>query len=166
MLEEKEKIKLAEFAPIEAAPAIPEISPEAGMEAALPTEAPETGLRENAEISLPSEDSLPAALAPQLSPIEIRYKQIESILEEDLADVFARLDPKTQLEFKMEGGKTIEGINSLLSQAKIKAKKIIDLIRHWLHIIPGINKHFLEQEAKIKADKILGLADRENQKIV
>ena len=35
--------------------------------------------------------------------------------------------------------------------------KIIDVIKKWLSIIPGINKFFLEQEAKIKTDKIMEL---------
>jgi len=29
------------------------------------------------------------------------------------------------------------------------------LIKKWLLLIPGVNKYFLEQEAKIKADEIV-----------
>jgi hypothetical protein len=47
-----------------------------------------------------------------------------------------------------------------LGQTKIKVNKIIDLIRRWLKLIPGINKFFLEQEVKIKADKIIRLKDK------
>jgi len=161
--EDKEKSKLAEFGRVEIQPAAPEISPEAGIETGLQAE---PGLQENPEVSVPVEAAWPSAPAPQPSLVEIRYHQIESILEEDLADLFFRLDPQTQLEFKMEGEKTTQGISKILSQAKIKAKKIVDLIRRWLRIIPGINKHFLEQEAKIKTDKVLALADRDRQKIV
>lgn len=163
MPEDKEKIKLTELGRSEIGPAIPESAPEAGRETGLQAE---TGPQENMEASVPIAESLPPAPAPQLSPAEIRYRQIESILEEDLAELFFRLDPQTQLEFKMEGEKATQGIIKLLSQAKVKAKKIVDLIRHWLRIIPGINKHFLEQEAKIKADKILALTDKDSQKIV
>ena len=163
MPEEKEKSKLAEFGKIEIEPAAPETAPEAGLEAGLPAE---HGVRENPEVSVPVEIAFPPLPPIQPSLAEIRYHQIESILEEDLADLFFRLDPQTQLEFKMEGEKTTQGISKLLSQAKIKVKKIVDLIRHWLKIIPGINKHFLEQEAKIKAGKILSLADKDRQKIV
>ena len=46
-------------------------------------------------------------------------------------------------------------INELLSHAKVKVNKIIALIRDWLKLIPGINKFFLEQETKIKADNLL-----------
>ena len=167
MPEDKEKSKSAEFSPVEFGPtgpeAAPEAAPEAGRETGLQAE---PGLQENPEVSVPVEAAFPPAPAPQPSLAEIRYRQIESILEEDLADLFFRLDPQTQLEFKMEGEKTTQGIIKIMSQAKIKAKKIIDLIRHWLRIIPGINKHFLEQEAKIKTDKVLALADKDGQKII
>ena len=163
MPEDKEKSKLAEFGRVEIQPAAPETAPETGWEAGLQAE---TRPQENSEVSVPAEAALPPAAAPQPSLVEIRYHQIESILEEDLADLFFRLDPQTQLEFKMEGEKVTQGISKILSQAKIRAKKIVDLIRYWLRIIPGINKHFLEQEAKIKADKILALADKDRQKIV
>jgi hypothetical protein len=40
---------------------------------------------------------------------------------------------------------------------KIHAKKVVELIRDWLLTIPGVNKFFLEQEAKIKTDRVLEL---------
>ena len=63
--------------------------------------------------------------------------------------------PKSkQREFKGEGEKTAAKINQLMSKTKVNVKKIINLIKKWLSIIPGINSFFLEQEAKIKADEI------------
>jgi len=50
-------------------------------------------------------------------------------------------------------------INTLLDKAKINLGKIASLIRKWLSIIPGVNKFFLEQEAKIKADEIMKLKE-------
>jgi len=52
----------------------------------------------------------------------------------------------------------------MVGSFKIKARKVLHLIRDWLKIIPGINKYFLEQEAKIKTDKIIELAEQEKQK--
>ena len=40
---------------------------------------------------------------------------------------------------------------------KVKVKEIVKLIIEWLKIIPGASRYFLEQEAKIKTDKILKL---------
>jgi hypothetical protein len=87
----------------------------------------------------------------------VRQKQIDNILAEGLNDVFLEMDPKQQRIFKEEGEKTASKINIILSSAKIKIKNIIDLIKNWLKLIPKINPHFLEQEAKIKADKIIKL---------
>jgi hypothetical protein len=42
-------------------------------------------------------------------------------------------------------------------------KKILALIRDWLKLIPGVNRFFLEQEAKIKTDKILLAAEEKKQ---
>ena len=67
------------------------------------------------------------------------------------------MNPKQQRIFKEEGEKTATKINIVLSSAKVKIKNIIDLIKNWLKFIPKINPHFLEQEAKIKADKIIKL---------
>jgi hypothetical protein len=84
-----------------------------------------------------------------------REKQIENILAKDMEEMYINMDPAKQQEFKREGEKTAREISSLLEKAKVKVKKIIGLIKKWLSIIPGINKFFLEQESKIKADEIL-----------
>ena len=87
----------------------------------------------------------------------IRQKQIDAILSEGLNDIFLSMDTKQQKIFKEEGEKTTVKINLLLNSAKVKLKNIIDLIKNWLKLIPKINPYFLEQEAKIKADKIIKL---------
>jgi len=93
-----------------------------------------------------------------------RIQAIENILEEDLGDVYFSLTPEKQREFKRKGEETAIKISMLAEKTKIKAKKIISLIRDWLLLIPGVNKFFLEQEAKIKADKIIELKNKENSK--
>lgn len=86
-----------------------------------------------------------------------REKQIEKILEKNLEDVYLNMPLAKQREFKIAGEQTARAINALLNQAKTGLKKIIDLIKKWLLIIPGVNKFFLEQEAKIKTDEIIKL---------
>jgi hypothetical protein len=86
-----------------------------------------------------------------------REKQIEKILEKNLEDVYLNMPPAKQREFKIAGEQAARAINTLLNQAKTGLKKIIDLIKKWLLIIPGVNKFFLEQEAKIKTDEIIKL---------
>jgi hypothetical protein len=82
-------------------------------------------------------------------------KGIEDILSEDLTDLFLKMSPEQQQEFRDEGEATASKIRVLLSETKIKIKNILVLITQWLRMIPGINQFFLEQEAKIKTDKIL-----------
>lgn len=86
-----------------------------------------------------------------------REKQIEKILEKNLEDVYLNMPLAKQREFKIAGEQAARAINTLLNQAKTGLKKIIDLIKKWLLIIPGVNKFFLEQEAKIKTDEIIKL---------
>ena len=110
---------------------------------------------------LPAKRPPPPQPAPavQIAPVQksLQLKQIENILEEDLRDAYYRLEPAVQRKFKTEGEKTAARIEELLAAAKVKTNKIFKLIFKWLKIIPGLNKYFLRQEAKIKADKIIKL---------
>jgi len=84
-----------------------------------------------------------------------RKKKIEKILEKDMESLYLSMPVYKQNEFRRVGDEISQKINDLLDRTKIKIKNIINLIKKWLLIIPHINKYFLEQEAKIKADKIL-----------
>ncbi|MFH1744606.1 MAG: hypothetical protein ABH881_00335 [bacterium] len=84
-----------------------------------------------------------------------RLKEIEDILSDGMDEAYLRLAQDKQTEFKVKGEETAKNVNNLLGQAKVKAQKIIKLIKKWLSVIPGVNKFFLEQEAKIKADKLI-----------
>lgn len=83
--------------------------------------------------------------------------EIEAILEQDLGDVYFKMEPVLQQKFKTEGERTAARIEKVLIKTKVKAKKIFKLILNWLKMIPGINKFFMRQEAKIKTDKIMRL---------
>ncbi len=92
---------------------------------------------------------------PQLKdPVAIK---IEKILESGLGDEYAKLSPVAKQEFKIKGEETTLKISELLKETHIKVKLIFALIIEWLKVLPGINKFFLEQEAKIKTDLILEL---------
>lgn len=84
-----------------------------------------------------------------------RAKKIEKILEKDLEEIYSNMEPAKQQEFSRSGEQTARKIDALLAKGRVKVKKIIELIKKWLSLIPGINKFFLEQEAKIKADEII-----------
>ena len=131
-------------------------SPEAPAEriSVTPEKAPET---------IKSGEVAPVAPRP-VTPVALSYQAqraqaIDNILAEGLNEVFMKMNPAQQQEFKKHGEETVRKINALLDKTKVKASKIIDLIRSWLKLIPGVNRFFLEQEAKIKADKIIRIKD-------
>ncbi len=86
--------------------------------------------------------------------------KIEKILEDGLNDSYQRLSPIARQEFKLKGEQTATQIRDLLKDSHVKVKKILRLILDWLRMLPGINHFFLEQEAKIKTDKIISLKNR------
>lgn len=106
-----------------------------------------------------------AASQPSYQPgtAESIHHDVESVLAEGMDSVFLSLDPGTQQRFKMKGEEVSSKITKLLLEAKIKIKEITNLILDWLRIIPRVNKHYLEQEAKIKTEKILKIKEKNNQ---
>ena len=99
----------------------------------------------------------PAMPLPAKDAIMVK---IEKIMEEGLNDSFQRLSPVAKQEFKLKGEQATSQIRELLKSAHVKVKKILRLILDWLRILPGINHFFLEQEAKIKTDKIIALKNK------
>ena len=112
-----------------------------------------------------SQADLPTILQPSaaVGAKSAEILRVENILEEDLADLYVKMNKPTQEKFKKVGEETALNIAKILSQAKYQVKKIFDLIVAWLKIIPGLNQFFLEQEAKIKTDRILEL-EKQNYK--
>lgn len=90
--------------------------------------------------------------------------QVEHILEDGLSDAFSELSPIEQQEFKIKGEETAFAIRDMMRRHKIKVRSIFQLIFNWLKMLPGVNKFFLQQEAKIKVDKIVSLHKRSNHK--
>ncbi len=99
----------------------------------------------------------PAVPMPAKDEVMVR---IEKIMEEGLNDSYQRLSPVAKQEFKLKGEQAASQIRELLKSTHVKVKKILRLILDWLRILPGVNHFFLEQEAKIKTDKILALKDK------
>lgn len=130
-----------------------EVAPERPVEQIpqMPSEGKiEEERREIGGIAQPAPVVVPQAKNPVL-------ERIEDILEEDLEQIYFQMPPQKQAEFNKVGEETATQINQLLQGVRIQARKILDLIIRWLKIIPGINKYFLEQEAKIKTDELLKL---------
>jgi hypothetical protein len=110
-----------------------------------------------------------ATLAPRPLPPPALLKdpqlmKIENILSEGLDNLYRTMQPEEQKRFKEKGEETASKIQQLIKAVKIQTRKILELIKAWLRLIPRVNKFFLEQEAKIKTDKILAMADEKIEK--
>ncbi|MBI4599910.1 hypothetical protein HY732_03225 [Candidatus Uhrbacteria bacterium] len=127
-----EKHERPSAAPTERHPA--EKPKAAGAPAAIPTAAPVRPLKKSALLS-----------------------SIENVLEEGLLSIYKDLTPKQRKQFKHEGERVAATIEKVLKKAQVKLIELIRIIRRWLQMLPGVNVFFLEQEAKIKAEKILSL---------
>jgi hypothetical protein len=95
-----------------------------------------------------------------ISEYEQREKQIENFLAQGLDEIYLNLPLEKKDEFRLRGEETAREINKLMEKTRVHLGKIVSLIKKWLLIIPGVNKFFLEQEAKIKADEIIKLKNK------
>jgi len=95
-------------------------------------------------------------------PIDPTVRSIELILSEDITEQFKAMSPDDQAKFKAKGEETVSKLSALMQKTAIKAREVLKLIVGWLRFIPHVNKYFLEQESKIKTDKILDLHKREH----
>jgi hypothetical protein len=138
-----------------------EQQPEVSKEAVLESK-PEPG---GAVVKEPVKDksmravaSQPIAQAP--AKADLVYQEVEKVLEEDLSDVYFKLPESAKAAFRQKGEETASKITLLLKSTKVKIKEVFKLIVVWLKVIPGINRFFLEQEAKIKTAKLISIKDK------
>ena len=150
-----------ESAPVEVQESIPEVNKEVTQEKKFESEQKKEGEMDQMK---PAPTAVPAEPAEETSPVttqkSVEQVKIENILSEHLDDLFLEMTPQEQMTFKKKGEETAEQVNKLLKETKVKVKEILELIKAWLKIIPGVNKFFIEQEAKIKTDRLLNLRER------
>lgn len=106
---------------------------------------------------------VPVAIAALPVTKDELQTEIEEVMSKDLTDVFLNLPENKREAFRIAGEEASNKIKVMIESGKIKVKKILEIIRDWLRIIPGVNKFFLEQEAKIKTDAILKIIDRKEK---
>lgn len=153
-----EKIKVPKF---------PEVKPEVKKEKEIEKE--EIG--EVATVTPPPSITVSTPVEEVITPPKVLKSptliEIERILSENLDEVYQSLPLPQRESFCRQGEETARQIEKIIVQVKINTKKILSLIKNWLlslvKIIPGINKLFLLQEAKIKTEKILHLAEKKRE---
>ncbi|PWB38942.1 MAG: hypothetical protein C3F02_00860 [Parcubacteria group bacterium] len=103
--------------------------------------------------------SLPVSV-PSTGGTPIYLEKVEQILAENMDSIFLSMDAASQNTFKIKGEQTAHKIVGLLSQTRVKLKDVINVIIDWLRLIPHVNRYYLEQEAKLKADAIMRLYNK------
>ncbi len=99
-----------------------------------------------------TDDVAPAVAAPVKDEVTL---ELEKILEDGLGEYVSSMPEEARTRFLYKGQETAQRLAVMVQGVKIQAKKVVELIRDWLLTIPGVNKFFLEQEAKIKTDRVL-----------
>lgn len=102
--------------------------------------------------------------APAVTTKSQTVTDIEEIMASDLGSVYQTMTPQQQAKFKAKGEEVAEKIADLITHVGFTVKKVLSLIRDWLKMIPKVNKYFLEQEAKIKADELIKYATSKHSK--
>lgn len=97
------------------------------------------------------------AQATQKTP---EREELEEILADNVMEVYQMLSPKEQEQFRKAGEEAVTKIEVLVTQFKATARAVLQIIRQWLRTIPRINTLFLEQESKIKTDRVLKMQQR------
>lgn len=93
------------------------------------------------------------------------FIKVEKILEDGMGDLYASLPPEAQTVFKQRGQQAAEEIFKMVQTLKLQLARVVRLIRGWLLTIPKVNRFYLEQQAKIKTDQIVELAEARRKEL-
>ncbi len=155
----------------ETRPQVPETRGEIGAPETSPERvaSPEAGAditeqaAENATIEQERVQAAPTPVvtaAPRKDPI---VADVERVLEDGMAETYAALPAAAKQKFRVSGEQAAGRIGQMLSRGSLKFKEVWKLIRDWLRVIPGVSRFFVEQEAKIKTDRIIRLAEKQKR---
>lgn len=100
-------------------------------------------------------ESLTTPVVASLTDADLLRRRIEDILAEGLAKTFQALPPATQAQFKVVGEQTAVRITNEVRHRTPRLERLINAVTAWLRLIPNLNPYYLEQEAKMKVEKIL-----------
>lgn len=115
------------------------------------------------EIMAGSEGATGTETKPEASANAPEYKEIESILEKDLAEVFKTLEPKQQKAFKVQGEITTDLITEGLRSGKLDIKGMRKILEEWLDLAAGTSEAWREQHIKIKTGDIIDFIDKKKK---
>lgn len=114
---------------------------------------------ERSSVSLPPSASPLGPVATSSDPRAGVLKQVEGLLADGLQGLYMSLPDARRAAFKQTGELVANKITDMIMYGKARAKEIWKLIGEWLRAVPGVNRYFLEQEIKIKTDRIMMFAE-------
>lgn len=106
----------------------------------------------------PGAAAAPATEAAPAVPSDEVMVEVEKILGDGLGDYVESMPEAARMRFLTKGRDVSTQIAVMVRSLKVEIRHVVTLIRDWLLTIPGVNRYFLEQEAKIKTDRIITLA--------
>lgn len=129
----------------------------------------EEAQEENAAVAQEPGEYAEGETAPAQEPREGEkpelLEHIEGLLSENLEELYLSLPDAEKIKFKTEGEKISQEIIKIMYNSKLheedRFQKVHDTIREWLFILSqslqNLNEFFIENEAKIKTEKIIHL---------
>jgi hypothetical protein len=90
---------------------------------------------------------------------------VEKIMEEGLGELYAMLPEDAKPVFRKKGEDVAIEVSTMVRSLKFEVAKVLRLIREWLLTIPKVNRFFLEQEAKIKTDKLVDFVQARREEL-
>lgn len=142
----------------EPAPVQPEQSVE--QESAVPESSAPLQMSEQRLVSRAAPSASPIGpVATSSDPRAGVLKQVEGLLADGLQNLYMSLPEARRAAFKQTGEMVANKITDMIMYGKARAKEIWKLIGEWLRVVPGVNRYFLEQEIKIKTDRIMMFAE-------
>lgn len=112
-----------------------------------------TALEPPAEAQLAATPVAPAIAVP---PDQIA-QDVQKILEDNLEEAIVTMPEEAKQRFLQKGKEIGSIVADMVRRYKVEVKRVLSLLKDWLTTIPGVSRFFLEQEAKIKTDRILEL---------
>ncbi len=158
-----------------AAPSTPEVESELSsveadaraLEHSQEVAAEDTFLEEDLVSMSAAATATPTVIAPSapLASTNVPLKdeallEVERILEDGLGEFVTSLPDAPRERFMTLGRQVAAQIAQMVRGYKVKVREVVHLIREWLLVIPGVNTFFLEQEAKLKTDRILAFEEQ------
>jgi hypothetical protein len=100
--------------------------------------------------------AVPVAPTIAVAPDQV-VVDVQKILEDGLEEAIVTMPEEAKQRFLQKGKEIGTIVADMVRRYKVEVKRVLHLLKDWLTTIPGVNRFFLEKEAKIKTDRILEL---------